>query len=188
MKNKISKAVAVLALAAATVFAAPAVASAYTPVAPSAIVPGEPTPMPTPAGIFVPGEDVTFTLVGEGVTDASLGMIVAAAVSSTSETVAAEDDGSAVVTVTLPENASGSYSLAAVSESGASYAFPAIAAAADGTDGTDDGTTDDGGPAIADTGFDGEQLLGLWIGGGILVLAGASIAVATSVRRARQTA
>ncbi|MEW1835845.1 hypothetical protein [Microbacterium sp. NPDC079995] len=187
MKHKISKAAAALAVAIAAVFAAPAVANAYTPdtPVPSALVPGVPTPLAVPAGTFVPGETVTFTLTGEGVGPANLAF-VAFAVSSTSVDKEATADGGAVATVTLPEDATGSYALTAVSESGASFAFPAVgvAAAAGGDGGTDGGSA--GGPALGDTGFDGDALLGLWVGGGVLVLAGASIAVATSVRRTRR--
>ncbi|MDT3316697.1 hypothetical protein Q9S71_07645 [Microbacterium sp. KSW4-11] len=188
MKHKISKAAAALAVAIAAVFAAPAVASAYTPdtPVPSALVPGVPAPFPVPAGTFVPGETVTFTLTGEGVGPDNLAF-VAFAVSSASVDKTATADGGAVATVTLPEDATGSYALTAVSESGASFAFPAVGVAA--AAGGDGGGTDDGGaggPALGNTGFDGDALLGLWVGGGVLVLAGASIAVATSVRRTRR--
>lgn len=188
MKNKISKATAALVVAIAAVFAAPAVASAYTPTAPipSALVPGVPTPVAVPANTFIPGETVTFTLTGEGVGPDSLAF-VAFAVSSTTEVKTATADGGAAVTVTLPEDATGSYALTAVSESGASFAFPAVGVAA--AAGGNGGGTDDGGasgPALGNTGFDGDALLGLWVGGGVLVLAGASIAVATSVRRTRR--
>ncbi len=191
MKHKISKAAAALAVAIAAVFAAPAVANAYTPdtPVPSALVPGVPTPVAAPADTFIPGETVTFTLTGEGVGTGNLAF-VAFAVSSTSVDKTATADGGAVVTVTLPEDATGSYALTAVSESGATFAAPAIGvAAAAGGDGGTDGGSDDGsagGPALGDTGFDGDALLGLWVGGGVLVLAGASIAVATSVRRTRR--
>lgn len=179
--NKISKAAAVLAVAAATVFAAPAVASAYTPsepgTGPATLVAGASGTYS--ADVFVAGESVTFTLTGEGVTSANLALVSADSVDSTSVVKEADANGEASAVVTLPEDASGSYSLTAVGESGATADFPTISVAA---------TSGDAGGVLTPTGFDGEQLLGLWVGGGILVLAGASIAVATSVRRARQTA
>ncbi|MFI8632517.1 hypothetical protein ACIGEP_07990 [Microbacterium sp. NPDC077663] len=180
MKNKISKAAAALAIATAAVFAAPAVASAYTP---SPVVESGPgTIAPGGTGTFtfadfLPGEGVQFTLTGENGAGATLAF-VSFAVSSTSTTKDADADGNASVEVTLPSNASGEYTLAAVGlESGTSASTTiGVAAAAGG----------DGGPVLGETGFDGDALLGLWVGGGVLVLAGASIAVATSVRRTRR--
>lgn len=182
MKNKISKAAAALALAAAAVFAAPAVANAYTPVP----VDGEVTLTPgAPATIgftgFNPNEGVTFTLTGENAAGATLALITAASDDVQSITKEADEDGDASVTVTLPENASGDYTLTAVGDESGTAAEPVeISVAATGGD-------DDGG-VLTPTGFDGDQLLGIWVGGGVLVLAGASIAVATSVRRSRQAA
>lgn len=180
MKNKISKAVATLAIAVAAVFAAPAVASAYIPSpesGPTVLAPGQ-SALYSFTG-FVPGEIVIFTLTGEGVGPENLARVAAAATDSTSVEKEADADGEASATVTLPEDASGVYTLTAVgAESGAAEPVTIRVAA---TGGDDDGTT------LPVNGFDGDQLLGLWIGGGVLVLAGASIAVATSVRRSRQT-
>ncbi|MCM3697132.1 hypothetical protein [Microbacterium oleivorans] len=185
MKHKISKAAAALAVAIAAVFAAPAVASAYTP---SPVVESSPgTIAPGGTGTFTfadfqPNEGVQFTLTGENGAGATLAF-VSFAVSSTSTTKAADADGNASVEVTLPSNASGEYTLSAVGlESGTSASTTfGVAAAAGGSDG---GSA--GGPVLGETGFDGDALLGLWVGGGVLVLAGASIAVATSVRRTRR--
>ncbi|MDJ1114428.1 hypothetical protein [Microbacterium dauci] len=191
MKNKISKAAAALAIAAAAVFAAPAVASAYTPVAPGGTVSVEPG---QPITLFIdqsalPAADtrVIFTFTGEGVTGANIA-IVKTAVTSASVT---KPRGSSV-TVTVPADGFGDYSLVATGATSGT-ALPPLAIALPGGgaggDGGDDGSAAGGdGEGLPDTGFAGETLLGLWVGGGILVLAGASIAVATSVRRARQTA
>lgn len=181
MKNKISKAVASLAIAAAAVFAAPAVASAYTP------TPADGTVTITAGGTatveftgFIPGETVTFTLTGAFAGSATLAQVAAAADESISTEKDAEADGSASVDVTPPTNATGEYTLTASGdESGAAADSVTITVAATGGEGE--------GGVLTPTGFDGDSLLGLWIGGGVLVLAGASIAVATSVRRSRQT-
>ncbi|CAL4860804.1 hypothetical protein [Microbacterium sp. MM2322] len=188
MKNKISKASAALALAVAAVFAAPAVASAYTPdpivvSAPGALTPGA-------AGTvsftdFAPNEGVTFTLTGENASGATLAF-VAFAVESTSVTKDADAEGNASVEVTLPENASGSYELSATGQESGTVASTTIQVAATGSGTGTDGGNAGGGGVLQNTGFDGDALLGLWVGGGVLVLAGASIAVATSVRRARR--
>lgn len=185
MKNKISKAAAALVVAAAAVFAAPAVASAdvaYTPTAPGdgtvTIAPGESGTFPFSG--FEADETVTFTLTGAGVTDESLAFVaLSASTDSTTEVKTANDDGVASATVTLPDNASGTYTLSAEGEtSGAADDVTITVAATGGA----------GGGGLPSTGFEGDALLGLWVGGGLLVLAGASIAVATSVRRTRQSA
>lgn len=186
MKHKISKAAAALAVAIAAVFAAPAVASAYTPTPVVESGPGTVAPGGTGTFVFddfLPGESVVFTLTGFNASGATLAFVAFSAQDSTSITKEANDEGEATVSVTLPSNARGSYTLTAVgqeSDTSASTTF-SVAAAAGGSDG---GSA--GGPALGDTGFDGDALLGLWVGGGVLVLAGASIAVATSVRRTRR--
>ncbi|MFS0868203.1 hypothetical protein AB3M83_12825 [Microbacterium sp. 179-B 1A2 NHS] len=185
MKNKISKAAAALAIAAATVFAAPAVASAqtaerYTP------APANGTSVTIVAGEnatvvfnnFVANENVVFTLTGFNASAGSLAAVNAAADESISIEKEANADGEAAVEVTLPDNAQGDYTLSADGEVSGESADVTISVAATG----------DGSGVLPGSGFDGDALLGLWVGGGVLVLAGASIAVATSVRRARQTA
>jgi carbon monoxide dehydrogenase subunit G len=192
MKNKISKASAALAIAVAAVFAAPAVASAstngYTPdpvvvSAPGALTPGAPGTVSFTD--FAPNEGVTFTLTGENASGATLAF-VAFAVESTSVTKDADSEGNASVEVTLPENASGSYELTATGQESGTVASTTIQVAATGSGTGTDGGNAGGGGVLQNTGFDGDALLGLWVGGGVLVLAGASIAVATSVRRARR--
>lgn len=184
MKHKISKATAALAVAIAAVFAAPAVASAYPadPVvvdSPSALAPGE-------AGTvtfddFAAGETVDFTLTGFNASGATLALVAFSAQDSQTITKDANAQGEAAVTVTLPSNARGTYTLAAVGQDSGTSASTTIAVTATGA-----GAGGDGGTALPNAGFDGDALLGLWVGGGVLVLAGASIAVATSVRRARR--
>ncbi len=185
MKHKISKATAALAVAIAAVFAAPAVASAY---APDPVVESGPATI-TAGGTgtftfvdFLPGESVEFTLTGFNASGATLALVAFSAQDSQTITKEANAEGEATVAVTLPSNARGTYTLTAVgqeSDTSASTTF-SVAAAAGGDDGSDPGT------ALPNAGFDGDALLGLWVGGGVLVLAGASIAVATSVRRARR--
>jgi len=182
MKNKISKASAALAIAVAAVFAAPAVASAYTPDPPAVapiIAPGGTATVPFSG--FAANEGVEFTLTGENASGATLAF-VAFAVETKSVTKEANADGVASVDVTLPANASGSYELVATGLESDATASTTIKVAATGSGAGGEG----GGGVLQNTGFDGDALLGLWVGGGVLVLAGASIAVATSVRRARR--
>ncbi|KXC05326.1 LPXTG cell wall anchor domain-containing protein [Microbacterium hominis] len=168
MKHRFTKAVASAAVAAALVFAAPAMAQAYTPGGTVDVVSDAPFTVSgdtyTFSG-FEAGATVTFTLTGENAAAGSLA-IAKFAVSSTSTTKTASSSGVAAVTVTLPAEASGSYTLSATG---------ALTPASAGGSGT-----------LPSTGGDSESLLGIWVGGGALVLAGATIAVAATVRRGRQ--
>lgn len=170
MKNKLSQAVAASIVAVGLLFAAPAAAQAYTPSPIITVV--------SDAGYTVSGNTytfsgfsseatVSFTLTGE---NAAAGALAYArlAVTTLPRTKTADSSGSVSVTVTLPEGATGTYILTA---SGS------IATAASG-----------GGSTLPSTGGDSDSLLGIWIGGGALVLAGATIAVGASVRRGRQQA
>ena len=70
--------------------------------------------------------------------------------------------------LTPSRNASGSYKLSATGTRASSEAG--------------------GSSTLPSTGGDSDSLLGIWIGGGALVLAGATIAVGASVRRGREKA
>lgn len=174
MKHRLIKSAAAATIAAAAIFAVPAAANAYnTP------VPVGGTSASIPAGgsatvtfdDFEANESVTFTLTGESVGADSLA-IVKFAVTSTTEVKTANAAGEASVRVTLPANATGTYTLAASGEVSGAAANVTINV---GTAGT----------TLPATGGDNAALLGLWIGGGALVLAGGSIAVASTVRRHR---
>lgn len=106
--------------------------------------------------------------------------------------------GKAVATLTLAAaavfaspavaGASGEHALTAGgAESIASETVVFSVAVAGGVDdnGALPSTGGEGSPAA--NGFIGDQLLSIWVSGGLLVLAGASVAVAHSVRRSRQT-
>ena len=180
MKNRFVKAAAGTALAAAAVLAAPAIANAYTPEpvggSSATIAPGGSATISFDD--FAPGEAVTGTLTGENAAAGSVAF-VKFAVTSTSTTKTANASGDVSFVVTLPANATGTYTLVtdgAVSD--AATVTIAVPAAAGG------GSTGGSGTLPA-TGGDNAALLGLWIGGGALALAGGSIAVASTVRRHR---
>lgn len=177
MKNRFIKAAAATAIAAAAVFAAPAIANAYTP----APVGGSSVSITAGGSAtisfnnFEPNETVTGTLTGENAAAGSVAF-VKFAVTSTSTTKTANAAGEVSFQVTLPANASGEYALTANGAvSGASTVTISVPAAAGGA----------GSGTLPATGGDNAALLGLWIGGGALVLAGGSIAVASTVRRHR---
>lgn len=162
MKHRLTRAAAALAAAFALVFAAPAVAHAYTPDSPT----GEATITITSSGTydfagFAPNTSVSASLSGENAAGASLAA-VKFAVTSTSITKTTDAAGNVSVAVTLPADASGSYTLTVAAVSGS------------------------GTGTLPSTGGDSDSLLGIWVGGGALLLAGATIAVATTVRRNRQ--
>lgn len=165
--------IAAIVIAVAAIVAVPAAASAYTPVfdsGPSTIVPGG-TGTFTFSG-FEPGESVTFTLTGENGAGATLAM-VKFAVSSASVVKAASGTGAASVQVTLPSNATGSYTLSTTGASTGAGPSVTITASSSGT-----GT-------IGNQGFDAGSMLGVWIGGGVLLLGGVLVTV-FAARRERQ--
>jgi hypothetical protein len=77
------------------------------------------------------------------------------------------------VRITLPSDARGVYNIAAVSATSAGGTSSAVIDTSDSSD------------PLVRAGFDGNQLMGLWIGAGALLAAGAVILVAASVRRHR---
>ncbi|MBF4561432.1 LPXTG cell wall anchor domain-containing protein [Microbacterium sp. VKM Ac-2870] len=161
MKHRFTKAVASAAIAAALVFAAPAMAQAYTPTGPDTVTVTVTGNGPVTVPGFQPGVQVTFTLVGEGVGPGNLAA-VKFAVTSTSLTKTADSSG--VATATVQGLPAGSYTLSA----------------------TGARVSTDAGGTLPSTGGNSDSLLGIWVGGGALVLAGATVAVAATVRRNRQ--
>lgn len=169
MKLSLKKVGVSAALAGALLFAAPAVAQAYVPTAP-----GTQTVTITNNGPvtfnLAPNSSVTFVLVGYNVTGANIAT-ANLPVSSASVTKTTDASGNATAVVTLPADRRGTYTLSATG--------PAAANA--GGSGTNAG----GNTGLPATGFDANSMLGIWVGGGALVLAGGTIAVATTVRRNR---
>ncbi|PVW03740.1 hypothetical protein DEA06_12425 [Microbacterium sp. Gd 4-13] len=188
MKNSFAKVAAVITLAAAATFV-PLAAQAY----PTGDEAGVSSPTVTPGGTveftvaddtFAPGEPVTITLTGENASGASLAAIKMAVETATLGTVTAAADGSISTGITFPANASGVYTITATSPSvpaGVSVSVSA-AAAGGGTGGSN------AGGSLPATGMDSGSLLGLWVGGGALVLAGGAVAVGAAVHRQRKHA
>lgn len=185
MKRRFVHAAAVLALSTAAVVAVPAAASAYSPETPTAPAPGITVPVTTPTGLFAPSETVTFLLSGEDANFASLAVVRAAYVSSANlGTKPANADGSTSFSVTLPDTATGRYSLMLTSSS-RPQGYEVII----GSDGAVvSGSASSGNGGLPATGMDSGSLLGLWVGGGALVLAGGAVAVGAAVQRQRRNA
>ena len=179
MKHSI-RITAVAALVAASALALPAAAQAdtiYPPsnacsVVQSRVTPGATITFNCVNGTFSPGEFVTVTV--EGNTPANVGFVKFAVTSSGSTT--STEAGAISVPITFPSNASGNYNIAAASATSAGgTATVSVAAAAGGGSGS-----------LPATGIDSSSLLGLWVGGGALVLAGGAVALTAAVRRNRK--
>ncbi|MBN9216098.1 MAG: cell wall protein [Microbacterium sp. SCN 70-200] len=120
------------------------------------------------SGTFAANEAVTITVTGENGADATFAF-VRMAISTGSATYTSSATGTLpAVSITLPADAKGIYNIAAVSSGSAGGIASVTIVAADG---------------LPTTGGDSGQLLGIWIGGGALVLAGVVVLVAVLVRR-----
>ncbi|WP_136585335.1 LPXTG cell wall anchor domain-containing protein [Microbacterium hydrothermale] len=180
----LTKAAASAAIAGALLLAAPAVAQAYVPAGPDTQTFTITSDGPVPVSGFTPGAETVFTLSGVGVTGANIAT-ANLPVTAASVTKIADANGVATATVTLPANPVGTYTLAvtgarAENNGGGSGAGTGGGAAGGGSNNAG------GSNALPATGMDAESLLGIWVGGGALVLAGGAIAVAAKVRRTRQ--
>ncbi|WOF22269.1 hypothetical protein N8K70_12865 [Microbacterium betulae] len=179
MKRRASL-IAAFAVAAALTFAAPLAANAYTPSGPDGgstdVTPGEPTTIGFDG--FSPNEDVTFALTGENASGATLATIVRAQIETTSTTKQADAEGSTTVTVTLPSDAFGTYSLTATGETSGAAASTTLDT---GVSAPED---DSDGDSLSPTGTDMSSI-GLWVGGGALVLGGGAVIAAVALRRQR---
>jgi len=169
MKLNLTKAAAALAVAGGLLLAAPVAANAYVPTSPNTVTVTVTTDGPVPVSGFEAGASVTFTLIGRGITGANIAT-ANLPVTSASVTKTADASGVATAVVDLPANPSGTYTLAATGAR---------------ADVSASGSSNAGGSSLPATGVDANSMLGIWVGGGALVLAGATIAVATTVRRNR---
>ncbi|MCS5723258.1 LPXTG cell wall anchor domain-containing protein [Herbiconiux sp. CPCC 203407] len=171
----IKKALAGVVLAVLAVFAVPAAAQAYVPTPPPGVTVGPGGTVTVNFTGFAPNEDVSFTLTGESAASATLASVVAAVETSPALIKQANAEGAVSVTVTLPKNASGSYTLTAtgLSSGAVANAFITVTSGGGGTGAT-------GG--LPNTGAM-DPALGLWAGGGLLALGAAFVVVLTVVRR-----
>lgn len=166
-------------IALVALFAVPTAAQALYAPEESITVTGTPAPGETIAvtfdEVFTPGEDVSFTLTGENAVGATLA-VFKSAVNTQSLTKAADASGTAVLDVTLPTNATGTYTVTATGLTSGIVGTAAITVVAGDGAGTDDG---DG---LAVTG--GTALTAIWIAGGALALGIVLLLVRTMRRKA----
>jgi hypothetical protein len=186
MKTSLIKAAAAVTIAATAVFApvaANAAAGAGSYTTPTTIITNNIIVINFAPGSFASFENVNIYLTGVNADDATLAT-VKAATNTTPQlvgTVTADADGGATARIQLPAGAAGNYTILGTSPSNPAgiSATVTLAAAGGGTGGTG------GLPA---TGMDSGSLLGLWVGGGALVLAGGAVAAGAAVHRQRKQA
>lgn len=159
---------------AAVLVAAPVAAYAYPPddaarVTQTSVEPGGSVDLSVASDVFQPGEQVTITVRGENASGVAFAIVRTAVETQTYTGANANDAGGLdPLRVTFPADAGGAYTIAVFSPS---------------TPG-DTVTVTVGGLSV--TGIDGQSLLGIWVGGGALVLAGVVTAVAATVARHRR--
>lgn len=168
--------VAVVALGApATAAMATQASSIYPPsdsctTTPATFGPGESTTFACKPDTFSSSETVTVTVTGENGRDVTFGMVRFAV--TTSSTTESRADGSLDgVRITFPSTARGTYNIAAFSTTSAGGAAAVTVTNPDGS--------------LAGTGLDSSTMMGVWIGGGVLLLVGALLAITAVVRRRR---
>ncbi|WP_150957533.1 LPXTG cell wall anchor domain-containing protein [Microbacterium testaceum] len=190
MKLNLKKAAAASALAGALLVAAPVAAQAATQAPtyaannPSTVVIEITESGPVAVPGFEANADVTAQLAGRGIGPGSLAT-ANLPVTSTSATKKTDASGAVAFNVTLPENPSGSYTLAVTGPRAGSDAGTGGSTPIGGGSGSTGGSAN-GSNNLPATGMDASSMLGLWVGGGALALAGGTIAVATTVRRNRK--
>ena len=199
----LKKALAVLALAGMALFGTSTAANAagYVPSGnvsvSGAAVPGGTVTVGFAAGSFSPNESVAISVSGD--TAVTLSIVKAAVL--TSITKQASASGALSVNVTLPTNATGTYTLTATGLSSGNVGTASITTvpASGGTLANTGGSTgtlaNTGGsePGLANTGSLANTgatlpMLMIWIGAGALVLGGAIVGTLAFVRRQRQDA
>lgn len=181
--SRMRAAFAAAALALVALVAVPSAATAVGPYTPSdnQIIVSSPTVRPGGTvtisflpGSFNPGTVVSFTLVGEYRGSANLANLFTVAGDQTLNKVAKADGSLENVALTLPANASGTYTLTGSAPGWTkTWVFTVEGSGGAGT-------------GLATTGSNNDQLLALWIGGGALAFIGGGLVVATAVRKQRK--
>lgn len=138
---------------------------------PAAVAPGGSFDFQCAPATFSSSEQVTITVTGENGAGADIGMVRFAITTASGTTTSAEDGSVAALRITLPQNASGTYNIAAVSSTSAGSTAAVTVTSPDGP--------------LPITGMEAGSLIGLFVGGGALLLAGVALAVAAVLRRGR---
>ncbi|TFB85605.1 hypothetical protein E3O44_13545 [Cryobacterium algoricola] len=180
----VKKTLAVIALAVLAIFAVPAAANAAGYVADDHVLvsgttePGDTVDVEFTDGSFTPGEDVSFSCTGSGL--ATLSIVKAATATLVKSTSAT---GAVKVAVTLPSDATGTYTLTATGLTSGTVGAASITVTAVDSASTATNT----GTGLANTGYTTPLLL-LWAAAGALLLGVALVVVLRFVRRSRLAA
>lgn len=190
MKSLRTKITAVILTAAALV-AAPAAAQAYvpTPGTPAVGTSGAPVPGGTVSLIataFDGNVPLSFVVTGENGAGITLVSDKLAVSSSQPFPAMTDSAGNASINIKLPSNASGSYKVVVTGQKTVDDVTKSVPATTTFTIGTGSGGTGSG-SGLPATGVDSGSLMGVWIGGGVLLLGGLAVTV-FAVRRQRQGA
>lgn len=176
MHHRFPRVLATLALALIAVIGVAAPAQAYPPddaarVSSTTTEPGGTVRLSVSDGTFVPGESLTITVRGEHASGVVFGLVRTAIETSTFSGARANAAGGLdPLAVTFPSNAAGAYTIAVFSASSPGDTVTVTVG------------------ALSVTGLSAQSLLGLWVGGGALVLAGVVVLAATLVARRRREA
>ncbi|MDQ1129336.1 cell wall protein [Microbacterium sp. SORGH_AS_0888] len=119
-------------------------------------------------GTFGSGERLTITVRGENASGVSFALVRAGVETATHTATANAAGGMNALTLTFPENASGAYTIAVFSASSPGANVTVTIG------------------SLSVTGFDSQSLIGLWVGGGALILAGIVVLIASFVVRRRR--
>lgn len=176
MTSRFRRTAVIAALVGVGLFAAPVAAQAstiYPPsdackVTPITAAPGAAITFSCEAGTFAANESVKITITGENGGQATFGFVRFAVTTGAHNTSSGPAGELASTRITLPAETSGIHNIAAISESSAG--------------GTASVTVKAAGDTLTPTGGNNE-MLGLYAGGGLLLLAGGAIAITVAVRR-----
>ena len=183
------KSLAAAALVVLAVFAVPAAANAagYVPegniFVTGAVTAGATVTVGFTDGSFTPGEDVSFTLTGENAAGATLASFKSV-VNSQSVVKTATASGAVSLDVTLPTDASGTYTVTATGLTSGTVGSASLTV---GSTDAGTGSSDSAAGGLASTGYN-TPMLAIWGAAGALLLGVALVVVLGVVRRQRATA
>jgi hypothetical protein len=175
MYHRLSRLTASLALATTLLLGTALPANAYPPndavlVSETSVDPGGSVRLSVAEDTFAPGEQLTITVRGENASGVTFGLVRTAVETKTySDARANAAGGLDPLAVTFPANAGGAYTIAVFSPSSPGDTVTVTVG------------------ALSVTGINSQSLLGLWVGGGALVLAGVTVLAAALVARRRRS-
>jgi len=123
---------------------------------------------------FSANEDVIITVTGENGGASEIGMVRLSISTASGHAGSASDGSLPAVDITFASDARGTYNIEAISSTSAGGTAAVSVTNPDGS--------------LPVTGLDSGTMTGLWIGGALLLLAGAALAIVAIIRRRRDSA